>query len=96
MQLLLSLLVAVSMAAPAQGVRPAETVLTPDVRDQPVLTDDGGDKPITLDVDISGAATLSDLPQEFLEINRHVADADLSEREAQRQLGLHPARLNRC
>ena len=87
----LSLLMVAATFAPAHAQVPATTEpVTAPMTDPAPPADDEGDRTVTLTVDISGAGPLSGLLQEFLDINRHVADRDLSEREAQRLIGITP------
>ena len=60
------------------------------VTNQAAPPDDSGDSTVALAVDISSAGALSGLLQEFLDITRHVGDSNLSEREAQRLIGITP------
>ena len=82
---------AAAASAPAHAQEPGNSDLAaPQSAAQTPATDDDGDKIVALAVDFSGAGALTGLLQEFLDINRHLADRDLSEREAQRLIGITP------
>ena len=91
--LLLVAMASVSASANAQALVDAAATSKPAVADLPAAEDDSGDKTVALAVDVSGAGALAGLLQDFLDINRHTADNNLSEREAQRLIGITPRQI---